>query len=124
MNDSFYLVLPSNASMKMYPHNKRSTFTVWLPHKINLNENWKVGLAEITYTKSWFNIEESKMRMAVKEEGWTRINPEMELTLPGNYYNSEEEFVTAINSTIREGWSKTSFLTALPEYGLVNKKLV
>ena len=53
-----FLVLPSNASMDIYPQNKTSEFTVQLPKSIDLEGSWEVGLAEIQYQNSWYNIDD------------------------------------------------------------------
>ena len=45
------------------PDNKVSAYTVLLPHPIDLGPNWLVTLCEISYTKSWFNVQESKIGM-------------------------------------------------------------
>ena len=57
---SFYITLPSNSSLKDFPKNTPGEFTVPQPHPIHLpvGEGWEVGMAEIQYTKSWFNIPE------------------------------------------------------------------
>ena len=49
---SFYVTLPSNASMNYHPNNVQSNFNVTLPHRLNLDNNFQVGLAEISYNQS------------------------------------------------------------------------
>lgn len=52
-----YMTLVSNASMDLYPNNKRSSFRTRLPYLHDFSEGaWFVGLTELTYTKSWFNV--------------------------------------------------------------------
>ena len=60
--DKFYLVLPSNSSMKLYPENTLANFKVSLSQPIMLNDpdKWEVGLAEIQFPNSWYNIVEGK----------------------------------------------------------------
>ena len=53
----FLVLLPSKASMDIYPRNKTSEFTVQLPKSIDLEGFWEVGLAEIQYQNSWYNID-------------------------------------------------------------------
>jgi hypothetical protein len=45
----FYLTLPSNASLDVFPDNKTGSYRVKLPHPIDLNGNWEVGLYSISY---------------------------------------------------------------------------
>ena len=52
-----HLLLPSNASMDLYPSNTISNYTVHLPKQIDLNGSYEVAIAEIFYTNSWFNVE-------------------------------------------------------------------
>jgi len=49
---SFYITLPSNASMNYHPDNVQSNFTINLPDRLLLDNNYKVGLAEISYTQT------------------------------------------------------------------------
>ena len=48
--DSFYVTLPSNASMNIYPDNKKSNYTTQLNTPIRLDGNYEVALANITCT--------------------------------------------------------------------------
>jgi hypothetical protein len=49
---SFYITLPSNALMNYHPDNVQSNFTINLPDRLLLDNNYKVGLAEISYNQS------------------------------------------------------------------------
>ena len=52
----FYLNLPSNSSLSYFPGNVVSDYTTKLPKEINLEEDWEVGLAEISYLHSWYMV--------------------------------------------------------------------
>ena len=66
-DDIFYLVLPSNSSMGVYPDNKISNFRVQLPQPLQLDiMKWEVGLAEIQYPHVWYNIRKGK-NLIIKE---------------------------------------------------------
>ena len=54
----FYLMLPSNASMDIFPHNKTTEYCVSLPQNIELDGDWKVGLYSISYPNSWYTLKE------------------------------------------------------------------
>ena len=58
MNDRhFYLTLPSNSSRRYYGSQHPSDYKTRLDHDIRLDpELWEVGLAEISYPKSWENL--------------------------------------------------------------------
>jgi hypothetical protein len=49
---SFYLTLPSNGSLKTYPNNTQSDFTIALEKPINLEEPYEVALAELNYSSN------------------------------------------------------------------------
>ena len=52
----FYLTLPSNSSSSYFPGNVVSDYTTKLPKEINLEGDWEVGLAEISYPHSWYTV--------------------------------------------------------------------
>lgn len=52
----FYITLPSDSSVKYYPDNTIAHFTSKLPHRIRLDGDYEVGLAEFIYPYSWFNF--------------------------------------------------------------------
>ena len=55
----FYMTLLSDSSMKMFPSNKQSEFTVKLDHPIEIDEEtWEVALAEIATPSEVLNITE------------------------------------------------------------------
>ncbi|GIY01470.1 hypothetical protein CDAR_196631 [Caerostris darwini] len=56
---SFYLTLPSDSSLHYFPNNKISSFVTQLPSPITLDGKWEVGLAEIIYPHTWYNINET-----------------------------------------------------------------
>lgn len=53
---SFYVTLASDSSLQFFPANKISHFITQLPAPINLNGEWEVGLSEIIYPHSWYNV--------------------------------------------------------------------
>ena len=60
MNDnsdtSFYMMLPSNASMGTYKANKPGHYTVVLPNRMHLEGSWQVALADIIYPHTWHDV--------------------------------------------------------------------
>lgn len=55
---SFYVTLPSDSSMNYFPENKISHFITRLPIPIELKGDWEVGLVEIIYPHTWYNVNE------------------------------------------------------------------
>ena len=57
MGDQFYVILPSNSSMDIYPDNKISNFKVHLANPLKLDSTkWEVGLSEIQFPHLWYNM--------------------------------------------------------------------
>lgn len=56
----FYLTLLSNSSLDIYSRNTTSSFIVQLPHKIKLNKNWIVGLAELQFPFNFFTVSQGQ----------------------------------------------------------------
>jgi hypothetical protein len=59
MNNHFYVTLPSDSSATYYPNNTVARFVTKLPERIRLEGDYEVGLAEIVYPHSWYNIDTS-----------------------------------------------------------------
>ena len=92
----FYITLPSNASMDTFPSNSLSEFKVQLPSHMNLDGNWEVGLASITYPHTWFTIRESERRFFCDDgSGGFTV-----LFIDHGYYNSISEIISAMNTAI------------------------
>ena len=60
MESELDVTLPSNSSMKYFPNNKTSNFVTKLSRTLQLDGEWEVGLAEIDYPHTWYNICEEK----------------------------------------------------------------
>lgn len=56
-NNQFYLHLPSDSSMCVYPDNTVAKYTTKLAKTIELDGIWEVGLAEILYPTDYYNID-------------------------------------------------------------------
>lgn len=56
MKDEFYIVLPSNSSMKYYPDNMTTRYTTHLPQCVSLHGKWSVSLAEIHIPMTIFHV--------------------------------------------------------------------
>ncbi len=56
VREEFYLTLPSNSNLELYPTNHGGEYTVVLNEPLNLDAMWQVGLAEAVYTRDWDNV--------------------------------------------------------------------
>ena len=63
---AFYVTLPSNSSMNIFPSNTLTNYVTQLPNSIYLDGEWEVGLAEIQYPYTWNNIREGYNKIYIK----------------------------------------------------------
>lgn len=64
--DSFYVTLPSNASMDIYPDNAISHYTTRLRQPLTLDGGWEVAIVEASVPTRWTNVTEGECRIRVK----------------------------------------------------------
>ena len=95
-SDSFHIQLYSNVeSFQSHRENTVANFVTKLPEKLVLSSDWEVGLAEISYTKTWYNIRENQS-IGVFTSGH-HIHQNDEAVLRAGYYKNIIELVEEIN---------------------------
>lgn len=88
------LVLPSNSSYKYFPNNTLTEYTVKLPYSIDLSKGrWEVGLEEIMFYKSWYNVKDASFVVETTHEI-------VEISLDDGYYDTIEHVIAALNKRI------------------------
>ena len=102
--DQFYIRLPSNSSMNIYPVNTTSSYVTKLPDEIHLTGRWEIGLKEIQYPLSWFNIEEWVGNFTVDATNVADIENDHKvvygLKLPVGYYSSPTKLTEKNNRNV------------------------
>lgn len=84
-----FLTLPSNSSLEFFPQNSLSAYRTKLPTHVDLRDGeWEVGLSEILYPHTWYNV------TAVNKE-----EPEESNTYIIVYYSDLNEISVAGTST-------------------------
>ena len=112
----FFITLPSNVKTRgNVETNVISNYKTELKQRFSFpqNENWKVGLAEIIYTKTWFNVTEPDPIIFISEKGdvieFTPVTLVEDVTKPPEdlidsiapgYYNDVQELIDEINRKI------------------------
>jgi len=100
-DEMFYLTLPSNSSMTTFHENSLSDYTTKLPMDMCLEGQWEVGVAEILYPHSWFNmVGPRKNFLAFSHrdgEGFTVI-------LASGYYKNPQDIVDSLNKQVERSW--------------------
>ena len=83
-----YIILPNNFSPDFYPKNKISDYIVHLPKVLHLQGSWKVGLAEIVFNHSWYNVDTTKLWF-IYQQGELHIKTK----LPSRYYQQPKQLI-------------------------------
>ena len=87
---SFYVTLPSNASMQTYPNNTLSHYFTTIHKRIALQGQWECGLSELHYIRAWLNIKGLKLRVI---DGETV----KDIIIPDGYYETAETLIETMN---------------------------
>ena len=83
-----FLTLLSNFSMNIYPENKVSDYMVHFPKQINLFGLWELGLSEILYPNTWYNIDTNQCYIF-----YQRGALEFVAVVPAGYYQQPQYIV-------------------------------
>ena len=82
--------------MDIYPENKLSDYMVHLPKEINLSGSWEMGLSEILYPNTWYNIDTNQYYIF-----YQRGDLEFVAVLPSGYYQQPQYIVRQILQEMR-----------------------
>lgn len=99
----FYIWLPSNSSMSIFPENTLAEYRVRLPQSLKLVDEWEVAITEVQYPHSWNNVHD--------KEKWNRFYVKKGLvvegyTLPSGHYSSVENIVKKLNAVLQDSTHK------------------
>lgn len=108
----FYLTLPSDSSMDLYPDNTLSTFRTHLNPAVSLkHDEWEVGVASLSFPKEWYNLLNTKNVIRLKFQGWTANSMQtsdscvVETHLPTDNYISVAHLLNVLNASLHELWN-------------------
>lgn len=91
----FYMTLPSNASLADFPGNTLTSYVVKLAVPLRLEGKWLVGLTEIQYPTSWYNVTDGSMFIyGPTDSSFYSID------LRGGRYKSVEELIEQIHNLL------------------------
>ena len=99
MESEFYVTLPSNSFMQYFPDNKTSNFVTKLSRTLQLNGEWEVGLAEIVYPHTWYNIREGKNSNSVEiyaPDKLYLVFQTVEYSIQPRYYEKVQDVIDAL----------------------------
>ena len=96
----FYLTLPSNASMDVFPDNKIGSYHVKFPQTFDLNGEWEVGLYSISYPNTWYTLQFQQNHIYYSLDGgktfWSSA------IIDYGYYTSIPELIKSINAAMKK----------------------
>jgi len=101
----FYLTLPSNSSTHYYPNNTVTRYTTRLENSISLSGDWEVGLVEIQYQHTWFNLEKGEGRVTysqIVDINDKPVHMQNTIRLPPGYYDSPVDLIQIVNDHIED----------------------
>ena len=113
--NNFYITLLSKSNND-YLKNNPSNFKIKLAQNIKLNANWQVGIAELSYQRSWYNInKEENIEIKYFDK---KLKTKNFILKPGYY--SIEDLIASINRLFRLEESNST--VKLPKLRIIVKK--
>ena len=94
---NFYMTLPSNASIDLYPKNSLSDYKVQLPRTLNLNHKYETALVEITYPATYDLLSQTLVDIVI---GNTETGVTHQTKLEGLTLTSVRKVISKTNSTL------------------------
>ena len=119
MATDFYMTLPSNASMKMYPDNTLAHYITDLPRLIDMTGEWECGLAEIQYPHTWYNIGMYDTWFFLNETIAMDLTPSARIS--AGYYKSPMSLMNHVNKGLNS--MATDKVRAKLSYSAITKKM-
>ena len=92
----FYITLPSASSIKLFPDNDPSEYTVRLPQWVHLNGHWEIGLHSIAYAP-WNIIQHLDEPIFFMTGGKEGKGGKMR-----KHYSSVNEYVSSIRESLKQ----------------------
>jgi len=102
----FYVTLPSNASMTVYPDNTVTEYSTKLPFPLELDGQWEVGLAEMTYPITWYNVEREECRLELQFASADLFRGNSMLFVPEGRYETARELVEETRRMVHKHFRK------------------
>lgn len=105
----FFVHLPSNSSHSYYPENTRAHFYTRLLKTVELKGDWEVGLSEILFSKTWYNVKSGEgfdiiCRDCKSQDSGSLLefrNLHYTVNISEGRYTSTEEIVNEMNLKMR-----------------------
>ncbi len=83
--------------MEYFPDNKLTRYTTKLPQTMELDGNWEVGLSEIHYTHSWYNVKKGEMWLRLHYKDNKGVTKMKHYELHEGYYKTPKWLINQFN---------------------------
>ena len=116
----FYITLPSASSIRLFPDNNPSEYTVRLPQWVHLNGHWEIGLHSLAYAP-WNIIQHLDEPISFMTGGKEGNGGKMR-----KHYSSVNEYVSAIRESLKQAYIGKSLVdksTDIEFFYLLNGKV-
>lgn len=100
MND-FYVSLPSASCDSTFPENTVSSYRVQLDGELSFHGDWEVGLCEIHFPVTWYNVQQHK--------NYFLLNGVIHKLRPG-YYDDVNDIIFAVKELYEKSSQKQSVI--------------
>ena len=110
--------------MDVFPENTLTQYVTKLPDRFDLLGEWEVGLSEIQYPISWYNVskEDVQLEMYHVDPSFSSNTAAVyDVSPPPGHYDSPEALVKQINSTIASKENKKNLIRF--SYNEISKKI-
>lgn len=102
---SFYLTLSSDSSLRDYPDNRTSTFTVSLPKTISLQGEWEMALSEFHYPHTIQNVTKDNNKFIYQYKKMTHNDSafrifNVSVEIPIGHYRTVDDVIKVLNYAI------------------------
>ena len=113
------MTLPSNSSFAHFSNNTLSDYTTKLSQEIHLEGSWEVGIAEISYPRTWYNVSEREFWL--KYEHKRRV---VRVTMKPGFYSSPNDIVDELMKGLRQCYGDETLRVCLMYEEFANKVLI
>ena len=90
-----YITIPNWTSSNYFSHNSIGEFRVQLPHSLDLKGLWSVGLSQILYNYTWYNIEQNRNKIYITINKKNSV-----VVIPEGFYTDKSNLIHQINTNI------------------------
>lgn len=104
MTSGFYITLPSNTKGKISnSENTLSSYTTYLAKPLNLRNDWEIGLVEVIYPLSFYNVRNATdcgIDFVEVKPGKLYSFENSHKTIPPGYYSKPAELMKLLNDAL------------------------